>query len=215
MSMVDIDSLTNNVLTLTDNTTAGTTTLKLSTGAGDVDVSGQTIDVLNLAVSNANKTLTVKNGQAVTISADQATTTSTITGPAATSTTATLALTLDDATKSASHGATAVDLATFAVSNFGTVTMDASVDKLANGGAETHDITAFATNGADLTITAGSNNLALQGALNLGATETLTVTGSGTVTGNGSEAITAKVVDMSAVTGVVTLLEIDRRKAQP
>ena len=200
----NVDNLTSDVINISDAST-GSLTVKLSTAAGAVDLSKQDIDLVDLAVSNAAKAVTVKSGQDVKISIDQAGDGS-FTAAAATASTNTLNVTLDDGTRSAST--TAVDLTAFAVSNFASVVIDASKDSLQSGAAETHDITKFLTNGADVTINAGANNIGFKGALTLGATSTLTITGSGKVTGNGSEAITAKVIDASAVTGIVTLNEI-------
>jgi hypothetical protein len=203
----DVDARTGDKLTLVDTTTAGTATLKISTAAGNVDASKMTLDNINLAVDNQNKTVTVASGQKVTVSVDQTTTAATVSAAAATAGTNTVNVVLDDGVRSVSS--TAVDLTTFAFSNIATATIDASADSLQSGAAETHDITALTGNTANITVTGGANNIGLKGAVTLGATNTLTFTGSGKVTGNGSEAITAKEIDASSVTGVVTLLEIE------
>jgi hypothetical protein len=202
-----LDGLTGDKMTITDSLTAGNVTLDLSTTSGNADMSANAVDLIDVTVDNNAKTVTVVSGQAVNIAADQ--TDLTIAGKAATATSNTTAITMNDGVTSAAHGATAVDLTALTLSNIATATMDVSQDKLLAGTAETHDITAITGNGADLTMTAGANNVALLGAVNLGATSTLTVTGTGKVTGNGSEAITAKTIDMSGVSGVVTLLEIE------
>jgi hypothetical protein len=195
------------ILTLTDNTTAGTSTFKLVDAAGNVDAKSMTVDKVDLAIDNSAKTLTVKSGQAVTVSVDQTTTTSTIAGVAATASSNTATITLDDGTKSATT--TAVDLTTFAVSSMATLTIDGSKDSLLSGGAETHNITTAAFNTADVTVTMGANNLGLLGTSTLGSTNTLTISGSGKVTGDASGVVIAKELDATKVSGVVTLATIE------
>ena len=208
LSAANVENLTNNVINITDAST-GTLTVKLSTTAGDVDLSNQSIDVVDLGIQNGGKSVTVASGQAVNLSVTQgaANSTSTVTAAAATASTNTLAITLNDGVKSATTSS--VGLTDFAVSNFASVTIDASIDALQSGAAETHAITKFATNGANATITAGANKLTLGGAVTLGSTATLAITGSGTITGDASAAVTAKVFDASAATGVVTLATIE------
>jgi hypothetical protein len=206
MDAQDIDAAGDKV-TLTDATTAGTSTFKIGTTAGDVIASGMTVDVINLAIDQAGEDLTVASGQKVTISADQnndgSTANAIIKGLAASAASNTVAITLDDGTRSATS--TAVDLLEVEYSNLSSVTIDASADSLLSGGAETHAINTLIGNTADVSITAGANNLTLGGPITLGATNTLTITGSGKVTGDGSNILTAKTADLSEVSGVVTL----------
>jgi hypothetical protein len=203
MSAAGIDGLTGDKVSLTDNTTAGSSTLQLTTAVGNVDASAMTIDTIDLAVDNNGKTLTVKNGQNVTISVDQTAATGTISGVAATASSNSVDLLLEDGTNSVAT--TAVDLTAVTFSNIATVNIDASKDSLLAGTAETHNITALTGNTADVVITAGANTIGLLGAFTLGGTNTLTITGTGKVTGDTSEAITAKTADLSGVSGVVTL----------
>jgi len=206
-SITDVDAFTGDKITLADATTAGTTTIKLGTAAGAVDFLTVTPDVVELAVSNATGTIKLASGQELLISADQLAT-STFTGKTSTATSNTLSVTLNDGTKAATHGTTAVDLVGVAFTNYATVTIDSSIDTLADGTAETVDFTAVAMNNADTTVTMGVNDLALLGAINVGATGSLTITGSGDITGDASGVVTAESLDTTGSTGAVTLLTL-------
>ena len=209
MSAADIDGLTDNKLTLVDNTTAGSATLELSTAVGDVDASSVDVDNIKMSVDNAAKTVTVASGQLVTIATDNANGgTVTFAGKAATAATNTITVNLDDGTDSATNTAADI-LGVLAFSSIDTAVINANLEQLSDGSKETHVIDALTGNGASVTVNMGANDLSVTGVVNLGATDTLTITGSGKVTGDGSEAITAKAIDASVVTGVVTLNEIE------
>jgi rhodanese-related sulfurtransferase len=81
------------------DTSSGVSTLKLGTTAGTVDLSKSSgLDKVNLAVSNATKTVTLPSSASLTISAAQAGAT-TIAGASSTKATNSLAITLDDGNK--------------------------------------------------------------------------------------------------------------------
>ena len=205
MDAAGIDAAGDKV-TLTDNTTAGSSTFKLVANAGAVDASKMTVDTIDLAVSNAAKTLTVASGQKVNISIDQAGATA-IAGVAASASTNVVNVTFDDGVNSATN--TAVDIGgDLDFTSFATVNLDMSGDSLANLAAETHVIDDMDSSG-NVNITMGANNLSLTGVFGLGATNTLKITGTGTVSGGGSEAITVGTINAAGVSGVVTLSEID------
>ena len=73
-SAADIDGLTSNKLTVVDSSSA-TSTLKVGTAAGDMDLSAAAVDAIDLAIDNNTKAMTVADGASVTISVDQTATT--------------------------------------------------------------------------------------------------------------------------------------------
>lgn len=158
------------------------------------------MDSLELNVSNAAKTLTVANGQNVVVSADQAGN-AVFAGKASTDA---VTLTLDDGLLDAA----AADLTAIKVSKIGTLTIDASVDKTAGGGASKSALTSVLLNaGTDSTnvlVNTGANG-ATVGTITLTAGNTLTFTGSGDIGVADASLITAGTLDASAVTGKVTL----------
>jgi len=60
-------------VTITDSTTAGTTTVKLTTLGGNVDLSKSTADKFLVAATGTNRTVTVATGATVQLAADQTT----------------------------------------------------------------------------------------------------------------------------------------------
>jgi len=188
-----------NLATITKGNT-GTFGIKLGTAAGSVDLSSIKLDSLELAVSNAAKTLTVANGQTVVVSIDQAGD-GIIAGKAATDA---VTLVLNDNLLNTA----AADLTAIKVSSIGTLTIDASVDKTAGGAASTSALTKIVLNaGTDSTnvlVNTGANG-ATVGTITLTAGNTLTFTGSGDIGVADASLLTAGTLDASAVTGKVTL----------
>jgi len=194
MTGADIDGLTDNALTIVDNSTA-TSTLELITSIGDMDLSAAAVDVINLGVDNNAKAITVATGAAVTISASQ--TDATIDGSDDGAASNTVAITLDDA--DLTNGG--VDLTSLTFTDIATATIDASVD--ANTTPDDSEITTLdgSADNTSVTINAGSLGVELvttanlgtgalvinsDGAVALGSTDitaaSLTTTGSGAVT---------------------------------
>jgi len=207
----DIDGLTDNALTVTDGSTA-TSTLSVTTAAGDMDLSAAAVDVINIGVDNNAKAATVASGAAVTFSVAQ--TSTTIDGSDAGAATNTVAVTLDDADLTNSA---AVDVGTLVFTDIASATIDVSVD--ANTTADDSIITNI-TGTADntsVTINAGALGVELgaAGATNLG-TGNLVINSDGAVTlgGNtisatsfthtGSGAVTWTNADSSTVVTTVT-----------
>ncbi len=101
-SAADIDALiagTGDIITVTDTSTAGTSMLTLGTAAGNVDARAVDTDVIiNMAVANATKALTVASGATVNLEVSQTTSSSTadITATYATRATNVLNLTVNN-----------------------------------------------------------------------------------------------------------------------
>jgi len=210
----DIDDLTTttgyggaaNTLVVNDLST-GTSSLILEDGAGDVDLASSSgLDQVELAVSNAAKTVDLPSSINVLVSVDQAGTT-TLRGPSATKTTNSVAITLDDGTRDANAAEITSQLT---LSRIKTATIDASVDTTAAGLSNAHTILKLdgSDQNANVSIKGGVNALNLAaantGAINLG-TGTLTVTGSGAVAvTHATGTLAAGQFDGSAVTGAIT-----------
>ena len=199
----DVDGIAGDRLSVVD-TGSGTFTLEVGTTKGNVDLrSGSLIDVLKLKVDSNAKTLSVKTGQTVTITADQTTAATTIAvGSAALEATNTLAIKLDDAARDSA----AVDITGgLTIVDAKTVTIDASIDTTVGGTANPSTITALDASDAksNVTVNAGVNGVTFAGTNTMGSTGTLTVTSSGAVA-LGTATLTAASFDASAVTGAVT-----------
>jgi len=192
------------------NTGTGTAQLKLATAAGNADLSKSVgLTSVKLAVDNATKTITLPASTTLTVSAAQAGATQ-VNGPAATNSTNSLAITLDDGSK-ASGVADFATTGELLLVDLKTVTIDASVDTASDGSSNAHSF--FKITGTDenanVTINGGVNAINLahiaSGAISLG-TGTLTVNGTGAVAvTHATGTLSAGAFDASAKTaGVVT-----------
>lgn len=188
---------------------SGTFQLDLSGNAGAVDLRGGLVDKLTVSVDNAAKTLSVKSGQVVTYKVAPTATGSASTlavGVDANATSNTVTIKLDDEVKDGN----AVAITGLTITQAKTVTIDASSDATAGGGAVTHNITTLTASGAksNVTINAGANNIefANGGATTVSTTGSIILTGSGTLTDAATvTSLTASTLDASAMTGKVTL----------
>ncbi len=214
----DIEDLTtttgyagaNDALAVVDDS-SGTSRLVIQTTKGSADLSNSVgLDEVELAIDQTAETVTLSAGANVIVSADQGAggTSVTLAGPAATKTTNSLTITLDDGTDDAAVADFAAG--TLVLDDIKTVTIDASVDTSAAGTSAKHSI--FGLTGSDqnsnVTLKGGVNALDLAAAagaaINLG-TGKLTVTGSGAVTvTHATGTLTAGEFDASGVSGVVT-----------
>lgn len=195
MDLSEVSALTT-PLAVTDSSTATSRVILGTANAGvATNLSGVAADVIELAIANT-RTLTFASGAAVTISADQAA--GTYDGADATAATNTLALTLNDGDATAG----AADLAGVTITDFGSVTIDASVDAQVS---TITSLTASADN-TDVTINAGARGVTLATAVNLG-TGDLVISSTAAVAG-GATAITANSLTVSG-NGAVTLTAIN------
>jgi Ca2+-binding RTX toxin-like protein len=196
---IDIET-TADKLTVTD-TGSGVFTLEVGTTAGNVDLrNGGLIDRLELKVDNNAKTMSVKSGQTVTITADQTATTLAVGSDASKATNA-VTVTLDDESKVSG----AVDVGTsLTITQAKTVTINADGDTTTAGTANASSITGLTASqgNSNVTINAGVNGITLAGTSSVG-TGTLTINSSGTVALS-TIALTAASLDASAATGAVT-----------
>lgn len=196
---IDIET-TADKLTVTD-TGSGVFTLEVGTTAGNVDLrNGGLIDRLELKVDNNAKTMSVKSGQTVTITADQTATTLAVGSDASKATNA-VTVTLDDESKVSG----AVDIGTsLTITQAKTVTINADVDTTTAGTANPSSITGLTASqgNSNVTINAGVNGITLAGTSSVG-TGNLTINSSGAVALS-TIALTATSLDASAATGAVT-----------
>lgn len=203
---LDASKLAN--LTTINKTSSGTFGVDLI-GSGSVDFSSQLLDSLKLKAdiaTAATKTLTVANGQVITVANDQgAGGALKIAGKA---TTDAVTLILNDGTLDTA----AADLTSLSISKIGTLTIDASQDHTAAGGASTSVITSLvedSTTSTNVIIHGGANGITFGTAFTLTGGNTLTIDGSGAVTfadpGHLASGLTVGTIDASANTSIVTL----------
>jgi len=185
-------------LNVYDETTAGTVTVEVSTTTGAVNTSTNKIDVLRITADNGGQ-FTVANGQEVTYKVDQ-TLPLVAVGVAANAASQSVTIKLDDSSKVSG----AVDLTAITITQAKTVTIDASIDTTAAGGANPSSVGGITASGANsnVTINTGVNGLTLAGTNTVG-TGTLAITGSGAIA-LGTSTLTATAFDASTVTGAVT-----------
>ena len=232
VSAADIDALTSNKITVTDNTADAasaniTTTLQLGTAAGDVDATAAAVDAITLAIDNNAKTLTVASGATVVIATDQ--TSTTIDGPDAGAASNSVTITMNDGNTAAND---TPDIGTgLTITDFKTATIDASVESTTVAGATLNDttfggITASADN-TNLTIKGGSNTMTLSGAhstgtgafiiesdatVALGASDitagSFTHTGSGAVTWTDANSTEVTTISTGSGNDAITLADV-------
>ena len=185
-------------LNVYDETTAGTVTVEVASTSGAVNTSTNKIDVLRVTGDNGGQ-FTVANGQEVTYKVDQ-TLPLVAVGVAANAASQSVTIKLDDSSKVSG----AVDLTAITITQAKTVTIDASIDTTAAGGANPSSVGGITASGANsnVTINTGVNGLTLAGTNTVG-TGTLAITGSGAIA-LGTSTLTATAFDASTVTGAVT-----------
>ena len=194
----DIDGLTSNKITVTDNTADAasaniTTTLQIQGTAGDVDATAAAVDAVTLNLDNAAKTLTVASGATVVIATDQNGVT-TIDGPDAGAGSNSVTVQMNDGNTAANDTPDIVNTGGLTLTDFKTATIDASVESTALAGAlDATDFNAIdgSADNTNLTIKAGSNAITLSGTHTVG-TGAFTIESDGTV-GLGTSDLTANV----------------------
>jgi Ca2+-binding RTX toxin-like protein len=192
-------------LNTTGLTGGATSTLNFSVAAGGAEVNllKVTPDVVELSANMNADDVVVASGQVVTVSADQ--TDLSIEGKAAPAAANTVTVNLDDGVRSAAADAVAITAMDFL--DFGTVTINADADATAAGTAESFTVTALSSVDGGITINMGANNLTGTGAYGVTTAHNLVITGSGDVSLTAD--VTAKVLDASAVTGDVTVDDLE------
>jgi hypothetical protein len=175
VSAADIDGLTGDKLTITDKST-GTSTLQLGTAVGNAVLTSAVVDVVDLAIDNKGKAITLASGQTLLVSTDQTSAgTTTIDGADASASTNELTINLYDG-DSTDSGAVDLDVVTF--TDLNAVVINANIDTKVASRLDTLDGSADNTS---ITINAGSKGLTIEGTNTIG-TGALVVNSSGAVT---------------------------------
>ena len=192
VSAASVDALTSDDIFATDSSTAGTSKLTLNTAAGNVDARGASeVDVIELAVDNATKTLTVASGETVQISVSQGAGTSTITGTLATAANNTVNLVIsDDATAT-----NTITLTADAVSNFKTVNISL-LDNLATA-------TSFNAGSTSNVVVTGSKTLTLAGTTTASSVDASAMTG--VVTANLAGGTSLRTISTGSAADAITV----------
>jgi Ca2+-binding RTX toxin-like protein len=216
VSGAQLDALTSNKITVTDNTADAasaniTTTLRIATSAGDIDATAAAVDKVELAFDNNGKTLTVASGATVVVAIDQ--TAITIDGPDAGAASNSVTIEFNDGNVALND---VDDIATsLTITDFKTAILDASLESTTVAGATLDDasisaITASADN-TNVTIKGGNNPVTL-------ANTHTTGTGALTIESNAAVALGASVITTGALThtgsGAVTWTAGDSSKAK-
>ena len=206
-SAANVGALTNDQLTVTDNSSA-TSTMTL-TGTGDVDTSVIGTDVIKISGDNTG-TIETGSGQTLTVTVDQ--TSLKLDGADASAASNSLTVILDDGTNTT--GAAAVDLTALTVTDITNLTIDASKD--ATTASTITAITATADN-TNITVEAGAKGVTFG---NAGTSDLSGATGGGTLTVNstGAVSVTTHTLDVSefistgggAVTMTATSTEVNK-----
>jgi Ca2+-binding RTX toxin-like protein len=196
-------------LDTTGLTNGATSTINVSTafGGANASLAKVDVDVIELSATSTADNVTVKSGSTVLISADQ--TALTIDGADATASSNTIAVNIDDGVDSAAASAAA--MTSLAFTDFGSVVINNGLDTLADGTAETVTMNTLTSADGGITLNLGANDLINDTVMGVTTAHNIVVTGSGDVDFTNS-AVTAKVLDASAVTGDVTanLLKSDQ-----
>jgi Ca2+-binding RTX toxin-like protein len=203
MSMATVDGLgastsataDDNIVTISDASTAGTSTLSFTASGGDVDTSAAAVDVVDIAAALAGtETLTVASGTAMTVSGgtDLANLLN-VSAKAPTATDNSVSITISDDAAAGASG----DFGAVTLNNFKTATITAGDTSTAS------DIDAITATGTDLTLALGSRGFATPAATNIGS-GALTVTGSAAID-FGTNDVTAASINASAMTGNFTM----------
>ena len=202
MSMATVDALgsttastaDDNLVTVSDTSTAGSTTLSFTAAGGDVDTSSASVNFVNVAADlGAADDITVASGTAVTVSVNQTAADLALVAKTSTAVDNSVSIT---ASNDASAG-TANDLNGVTLTNFATATLTAADTTTASG------LGAVTAAGTALTVETGAFGFDTIGAVNLGA-GVLTVNGGGGFN-SGTNNVTAGSIQAGNSTGVINV----------